>query len=170
MSRFIENRVWGDLCPEKSNVQWLIKKILRLVDPPKLPANTLVYEAIHSIQPRSNRYVNSFNSARIELVTTLVTPPITMANVKIDVDYYPRGEPAYWLMTHVFGFTADEIRFLSGSPEPQEISPEILIFMRKIYRVCQRNTPIADPLVASFQHSRYLVLRYFLDAEYHLIN
>jgi hypothetical protein len=167
MIEYVRRHLWEDLYPGPDPVRWMAERVMR-ISPPLLdahPLDQLIYEALHSIGPKSNSYLNSYNSCRVDLVAEFVDPPIDQCSVEVTVDYYPQGEEADWLSTHVFGFTPDELRALGVVTLQDKLHFLLLVNAR-----CRREIRPLHPVISRWHRVRYLLLRYYLDAKYHVLN
>lgn len=166
MIDYVRRHLWEELYPAPDPVRWVAERVMRI--PPELvdthPLDQLIYEALHSIGPVANAYVNSFNSCRVDLAAEFVDPPSELCSTKVTVDYCPQGEEADWLIGHVFGFKPDELRALSVLTMQDKLR-----FLLVIYARCRQEIRPAHHVLARWHRVRYLVLRYYLDAKYHVI-
>ncbi|MBU1685701.1 hypothetical protein KJ662_05630, partial [Patescibacteria group bacterium] len=114
MRAYVSRHLWDDIYPEPTIEYWLAARVMRLS--PELirehPLPDLLYEAMHSIKPRRHKYLDPWNACRVDMVADLVEMPAEIKPINVQVNYYPKGEPAYWLASHVFGFSDREIASL----------------------------------------------------------
>lgn len=170
MNQFIRTRVISELCPDKGIRAWLVDKVFRVANPDNDPLDQLIYAAIHRIERTGEEYLDLYNSARIDLAVKLVDPPDVELGKRIYVSYFPEREPAYWLLSYVFGFTDEEIMVLGNTVTPQEVNHGVLRFLKSVVFAARKRIPIVDPEVRAYHHARYELLRYYADAEYHILD
>ena len=126
---------------------------------------------MHSIGPTGNDYLDRYNSYRVDLVADLIDPPDTDLDIAVQVDYYPTGDLAYWIATHLLGLNDCELVQVGGVPLARLRQPnrEILVFLRRIYGILQREIKPNHVVVGPWNHQRYLLIKYYLDFVYHVI-
>lgn len=173
MRGYIEQRLWSELEVTKPMVLWVASVLLRI--PPELIAKhrrrlpSLIYQVYMSFGWHENKYVMTYNAARADLTAKIVPPPVDDEPL-IRIDTEPEGDTSYWLASHVLGFKDEEIAVLCGISEDslQDPKRDILPLLKSAYRILKK-IKLKDPDVQQWHRSRHIMLRYFLDAEYHEI-
>jgi hypothetical protein len=176
MRRFVSKRIWEEMYVPDDPRPWVAITMLRLpselIVAHKNNLNALIYKAEASILRTGRPYLDSFNSARCDLLAHLVAPPEEVTSDEVTVVYRPRGDTSYWLASHVFGFLDHEICVLCDLMPRELTSPKMSIIplLKCVHRVFMQEIDLKDPMLAAYHRARYLLNRYYLDAKYHAIS
>jgi hypothetical protein len=122
------------------------------------------------------KYLNSWNSARSDLVCKIVPLPRNWSTTLMPhqelfgkdwLMLKPKGDISYWLATYLLGFDDKELEVLC--PDARSDEPQLLSLLVSCYRRL-KEVRIKNLDLYTYHRSRYLLLRYYLDAVYHAIN
>ena len=116
-----------------------------------------------------HKYLDRFHSARADLIASLLDPPESIPG-EVEFDLEPPGDPSYWLCTQILGFTDRELSILCKIPEPRlsaplrAILPVLLVALDVL-----RGLDTHKELLTHYHRTRYLLIRFYLDAYYHAL-
>lgn len=170
---YLERHLWDDLDVTSPKHLWVAECLLRipseLIEVHRKNLNSLIYKVYFSMGSHENSYVTKYNAARCDLITKLIVPPQENEGI-VRIATEPEGDSSYWLCTHVLGFTDIELSVLCDIDVDQLEQPmaALLPLLKRCYRLLQR-VKLNDPLMQHYHRSRHLMIRYYLDAEYHEI-
>ncbi len=175
MKAYVINKIFSELEPSEPKGQWILSTLFRV---PQEIINTLtgykksnlpiqVYRYFAHLQITGDKYIDKYQSAKADLIASMIDPP---AEDPGEVEYAltPPGDPSYWLCSYVLGFTDEEMTVLCGIPEEHLQDPRReLVPILKIAMDCLKTVKLEDAVLTEYHRSRYLLLRYYLDAYYH---
>lgn len=170
MSKFIEARIVDELWMGDDKEMWVASKVLRI--PPVLiemnldNMRQLIYRAYDSLGPHEDKYIEEFNMARAELVSTIIDPPDQIDKRIIAIETEPTDDISWWLATHVLGYTPEELQVLCGKFDEDNIERELIPLIKENYKIL-RKIHMSDPVLQRWHRYRHVMINYFLDAIYH---
>lgn len=150
-------------------VEWVSRHVLRL--PVAEPDSIDIYIHYHQMRMQGHKYLDSWNSARRDLIASLIDPP-NLHGYKNRLVWKlpikpPSREPGLWLARYVLGFTEKECRVLcrvTDLAHPTACVPLLKSAQREL-----RGMRIEDETLAAYHRSRSLLVRFYLDAHFHAI-
>lgn len=177
MKTYVINKIMSEIEPEEPVGQWILEVMFRV---PQVVINTLtdfktenlpaqVYRYYAHLHLVGHKYLDRFHSARADLIASLLDPPED-APGEIEFDLQPPGEPSYWLSTHILGLTDRELSILCKIPEPKLCAPQRGILPVLLVALdTLRGLDTHDDLLTSYHRTRYLLIKFYLDAYYHAL-
>lgn len=172
MRDFLVRHIWEELEPTSPHSSWLLKKVLRVEPPDTEPERIqLLYQYYHGLGPVDHRGIDRYNAARADLIAALVNPPDEVGP-SISPSLYPvEQDISYWLCSHLLGLSDREIAVLAGIDQGTIEEPGIALLQILIsaFRI-MRSIRLKDEVLHYYHRARYRLLRYYLDAHYHVIN
>lgn len=174
---YIVNKLHTDLVPEPSIIRWIAEKVL--VIPPALITRYkgdllgLIYRVFYSLGPSENKYITTLNGAKADLIVAKIRAPfIVFDDQPIHLfSTEPSGDLPYWILNQLLLFSDYEISVLCGIPQDEvEVSTyELIPLIKACYRILRR-IKLSDPDYQAWHRARHILVRYFLDAEFHELN
>ena len=178
MKAFVINKMLSEIEPVEPYGQWVLETMFRVPQPvintltdskpENLPAQ--VYRYYAHLQPvEDNKYLSRLHAARADLIASLVDPPATVPG-EVAFDLSPPGDPSYWLCTHILGFTDRELSVLCKIPETRLSAPSRIILPVLLVALdVLRGLDTHRELLTHYHRTRYLLIRFYLDAYYHAL-
>lgn len=169
---FIDAKIIEELSPTEPVNLWVARTLLRIPETIVSEAdniNVLVYQAYDSLRAHENQYISNYNAARSELVTTLLPLQAKHEKRVLAIQYEPIDDPSYWLATHVLGYTERELTLICGEFDHDDIGNTLIPLIYKTYKSL-KILKLDDPLWQYYHRSKHLMIRYYLDAVYHVIS
>lgn len=196
MREYVRNKLWLGIEPRQPLDLWILTEVFRIDERliSEMRQWVSMREVVYFLQTSldvlegddpANKYLNAWNSARSDLVADLVTPPPTMDELTLNsVNPLPLGpqdiEPALWMLVYLYGFKDREISVMCPEYRWDPLSVRALMPLLKcINRRLQEMPIIREDFQAKDEHqqllfhyhrTKYLLLRYYLDAVYHELN
>lgn len=178
MKAYVINKILSELEPEDPVGQWILEKLFRVPQPvintltdykaENLPAQ--VYRYYNHLQPVGQDYLDKYHSARADLIASLVDPPAEIPG-EVEFSLEPPGDPSLWLCSHVLGFTDRELSVLCRIPETLLEEPQLLLTpILSISLTTLKGLKLHSTLLTHYHRTRYLLIRYYMDAHYHLLD
>lgn len=165
---YIQNHVRQRLRPPDNQELielWILDNVLALEPSPQILPAQQIYGAYTSFGHLSNnKYLNAWNSARADLIADLVPIPILIPS-DITLSMEPDGDTSLWLCRTVLRFTDDELLQLAivDLANPRRA---LLPVLHDSCRVL-KEPPGSSILINHYHRTRYLLIRYYIDAQYH---
>lgn len=177
MQDYIIHKIWDEIEPRKPTALWVLLTILRVPETVVMDhlqgrsdiqrLIELVFRYYNSLDRVGQKYIDAYNSARADLIASILTPPSDVG-ATLEVETQPSGDPSYWLASHVLGFSNKELTVLLGISHEtlKEPGRSIVPLLLVAFKVLQK-MKLGDELLQAYNRSRYLLLKYYLDAVYH---
>lgn len=177
MEGFVINKIMSELEPTKPVGYWILEKMFRVPQPviniltnyeiKNLPVQ--VYRYYAHLQPVGHEYLDRFNSARADLIASILDPPKEIPG-KVEFELEPPGDPSHWLCTQILGFTDLELSVIGRIPEPQLKTPQrFLLPMLKVALDTLKGLKTQEELLTHYHRTRYRLIKFYLDAYYHAL-
>lgn len=180
MHGYVEQKLWFEIAPHEDDCLelWLVRYVLRISDMRRsVTGHTgrhqdtrieqlidLLYSAQWDVV--GHKELDSYNSARADLIAAKVDPPAGDPG-KLYVELEPKKQdPSYWLATYVLGFTPHEIRCLCNITDVEQPARGIVPLLNAAAKIL-KGVKLKDKDLQAYHRSRYILLRYYLDAVYH---
>jgi hypothetical protein len=176
MKGFVINKILSEIEPEDPVGQWILETLFRV---PQAVINTLTdyktkalpaqaYRYYAHLQPVGHEYIDRFNSARADLIASILDPPEEISG-EIEFDLEPPGDPSHWLCTQILGFTGYDLSVLCRIP-PAAFSKDmgrLLLPVLKIALDTLRGLETHEELLTHYHRTRYRLIKFYMDAYYH---
>ena len=170
---YIHNKMWSDLEPTKPVALWVCQNVLHLspflISEHRGHLNELVYRVFYGLGASTNKYVTAWNAARADLIVEWIDPPHDDGPI-IHIPSEPDGDIAYWLVSEVLLFEDIEIEALTGVDvdDVQEGGYALVPLIKSCYRELKK-IKLQTPILQRWHRARHIMIRYYLDAEFHEI-
>lgn len=166
MIGYVTQKLWSCAAPtDGKELEWICHQVLRIND---ISVET-VYLHYQRLRPIGHPYLDRWNAARADVVAHYIDPPFEqqIGLTKQRTQLWPPRKPGRWLAQYLLGFTDKECSVLcatSDLDEPLAMLPLLL----SAYGVLRHLLPEHE-LLSHYHRTRYLLLRYYLDARFHAI-
>lgn len=194
MREYIKYKIWHQIEPTLPVEDWIISNVLRIDATQLVPIQKMVpltledkrviiYQLQAFLRPTrgvfrgDKKYLDSWNSIRSDLIAEKVSlpqanmPPLFRAE---DLEIKPHGDISLWLAQNLFCFDEKELRVfvpelnLSEPEHGRLLMPLLTSVFRRMEDVSKMK--MKDELLQYYHRTRYLLLKFYLDAVYHQIN
>lgn len=188
MRNYVTNKLWSELEPTSPRAEWVLRTMFRFESSEIFEAKELdggIENAVYLCQAKLDRfydgetdhkYLNAWNSARADLIPQLVKLPFACPVYNVGgVQIEPPVGIAYWLATYLLGFNSKELKVFCP-----DLSGDLIPLLVCCYRQMAKMPPLKQQkeegleldkyLLFHYHRTRYLLLKYYLDAVYHAIN
>ncbi len=163
--------MWEDLEPKKPLTLWVAQKVLCLS--PGLIAEhrhelpKLIYQVYYGLEASDNKYITKWNAACADLIVEWVTPPVDDVST-IRIPREPYGDLAYWIAHDVLLLEDLELHALTGIPidDIQHGGYHLIPVIKKCRKILSQ-IRLQSRVLQNWHKARHVMIRYFLDAEFH---
>jgi hypothetical protein len=126
------------------------------------------------------KYLNPWNAARSDLIVDLIPLPYEWTHepepyeeqfTRAHLQLQPRGDISLWLATYIFGFDREELRALIPGLviDEGDMGIQLIRLLVSCFRR-MNEVRLNSEILNHYHRTRYLLLKYYLDADYHAIN